>query len=154
MAGIIRHTGIQNQAFVFRQWSRAGYAIFNSLKRVVNIGNLDIAISSVLGSKATSYSIHKDFTNNQILEDSESEDSSLLSEALIQETLSLLTPQKTVGASPVGRKASCLVLLANSILLLVNSYIISSSTIDKSFHFNNLRLRIGDCESWFLNLGS
>jgi len=52
--GFQRTPYFKKKVFVFRQWSRKAYAIFNSLHKEVNIGCLNMAIANTLGTKTAS----------------------------------------------------------------------------------------------------
>lgn len=143
-----KNTNIPNTAYVFRKWSRAGYAIFNSLKRVVNIGQLDISISEVLASKSGTGKICENFYFNIPLNESETDDSKCLSESVLEQLLILLTPQKTISQSSVSRIYSFIYFFknyipkANSKLFGVDTYCLKLNCI-KSFYYKYLMFK--DC---------
>ncbi|MCU4173605.1 hypothetical protein [Carboxylicivirga sp. N1Y90] len=65
--------------FCFKQWSRKGYAIFNSLGRVVHISALSTSVSQSIGQLV----VIIDSIIHQILEDEEDDDIMLSKEDLL-----------------------------------------------------------------------
>ncbi|MBI9033058.1 MAG: hypothetical protein JEZ03_01165 [Bacteroidales bacterium] len=122
-----RHTHIQRDHIQFTHWSRAGWAVFRSLGRIVNIGHVDMGIQE--------QSLMKSSCSNNL---------SLLSDSSDKNTTEKTEPSESSFADLIP---ALMMLLA---LLLSSQTDISYSGSSPIFHFDTIKTIITTGGIWIL----